>query len=257
MKHLIFLICITAAACNNSAKITEEKNDSLEQDSTDMQDMLPAVEDSVVSYQALPNPEGIYQAALPCGDCKSLQHTIAFYPDKTFRLEEEKQGVQNSLIKTTGTWTSSNDIISIYKDQLLVGQYRWNFHTISHIQKEKEYPLGKLAFAGENEVWSKKKYEGIEFFGVGNEPFWNIEIDEQKEILFQLADWSKPLPFKPTKPLLAGDSTIYKTSNDSGQLHVVVYNQFCSDGMSDFIYNNKVKVTYRNKTFNGCGLSYK
>lgn len=257
MKKMLFIISITLAACKNNAGTADKKNDSLEQDGTDMQDTMPVVKDSSVSIRSLASPEGIYQVFLPCSDCKSLQHTIAFYPNRTFRLEEEKWGVHNGLTKTTGSWTLSSDIISLYRDQLLVCQYKWNGHKLSYLQKEKEYPLNKVAFAGDNETWSKKKSDGVDFFGVGNEPFWNVEIDEQKQIAFQLADWGKPLIFKPTKPSRAADSMIYKTSNDSGMLHVVVYNQFCSDGMSDFVYNSKVKVIYRGNTFNGCGLSYK
>lgn len=56
MKPWLFLICIALAACNNSAGTTEEKNDSLEQDGTQMQDTLPVVNDSTFSYQTLPNP---------------------------------------------------------------------------------------------------------------------------------------------------------------------------------------------------------
>ena len=257
MKKWLLIISFAFAACNNNAGTIDKKTDSLEQDGTDMQDTLPIIKDSSVFNNAIANPNGIYQVFLPCTDCKSLQHTIAFYANKTFRLEEEKWGAQNVLTKTSGTWALSNNIISLYKEQLLVSQYKWDGNKLSYIQKDKQHTLNKVAFAGENEVWSKKKDEGIEFFGVGNEPFWNIEIDEQKQILFQLADWGKPLAFKPTKPSLAGDSMVYKTSNDSGLLQVVIYNRFCSDGMSDFVYNNKVTVSYRGNIFNGCGLSYK
>ena len=48
------------------------------------------------------------------------------------------------------------------------------------------------------------------------------------------------------------DSTIY--SNDS--LRVVVYPYFCNDGMSDFIYTNKVKVYYKGQAYKGCGQKF-
>lgn len=245
------------ASCGNQSAAPTQQEDSAVQDGTLMQDTLPVQNDSSQSFINKPSPNGIYQAMLPCADCKSLLHTIAFYPNNTFRLEEENWGKIPATVKTSGNWTMTGNTISLYKDQLAVSQYRLKNDSIFFKQGSKEYFLNKLAAASENEAWRNKKGEGIEFFGVGNEPFWNIEIDEQDKIAFQLADWGRAIAFPPATPVSAGDSVLYKTSNDSGLLHVIVYNQFCNDGMSDFIYNNKVKVIYKAKEYTGCGMLYK
>jgi uncharacterized membrane protein len=33
----------------------------------------------------------------------------------------------------------------------------------------------------------------------------------------------------------------------------MIYPRFCSDGMSDFLYTQQVKMVYKGKTYKGCG----
>ena len=256
MKKFLFGCAIFISCTNQSGEPTRQ-NDSAIQDGTLLKDTLSTQKDSSQSFIKKHIPNGIYQATLPCADCKSLLHTIAFYPNNTFRLEEESWGKIPAVVKTAGSWTMTSNTISLYKEQLVVSQYNFRNDTVLYKQGNKEYPLIRLTAASENEVWRNKKREGLEFFGIANEPFWNIEIDEQNKIAFQLADWGKSIMFPAVKPVSSGDSIMYKTTNDSGLLQVTVYNQFCNDGMSDFIYNNKIKAVYKGKEYIGCGLLFK
>jgi len=256
MKGSFYLAILLFLSCNNDAGTNNTVSDPVTKGSSQMKDSLPFAQDSN-SQMKIKSPEGIYQTTLPCTDCKGLQHTIAFYKDKTFRLEEEKWGGKNSLSKTTGNWNTTNNVISLYKDQLVIGQYKWKRDTLAYVQNANEYSLHKLTSASENEVWKNKKKEGLEFFGVGNEPFWNIEIDEQKFIAFHLSDWEKAVRFKFSKPLVSADSISYNTSNDAATVQLTIYDQFCSDGMSDFIYSNKVKLVYNGTVYQGCGIFLK
>jgi uncharacterized membrane protein len=256
MKTFIYISSLILMACSNSAPDTSPKSDSLKKDGTIMQDTAVMQKDSAVSAVTTNFPNGIYQVGLPCSDCKTLQHTIAFYPDKTFRLEEEKWGKTQTLSKIKGNWSITNNTLSLYQDHLVVSQYNLRGDSLLYISGSKEYALNKLPAATGNDVWRKEQKKGITFFGVGNEPFWNIEISDREKIAFHLAEWGKPLQYKPANPVRSGDSLVYTTANDSGTLHVAIYDQFCSDGMSDFIYNNKVKVVYKGRVFNGCGLLY-
>src|SRR5687768_11992307 len=47
--------------------------------------------------------------------------------------------------------------------------------------------------ASDNEHWKKKKAEGVDFMVIGNEPFWNLEIRNQKSLKFHLSDWEQPV----------------------------------------------------------------
>lgn len=118
-------------------------------------------------------------------------------------------------------------------------------------------PLRPLQNIMTNATWKSKKEEGLEFFGVGTEPFWSISIDEQKSMVLEMADWPKPTTFKPSKPIVSNDSTVYQTGKDTAKLKVVIYNRFGSDGMSDHTYPNSVTVYYKKAVLHGSGVVYK
>jgi uncharacterized membrane protein len=196
---------------------------------------------------------------LPCTDCKGIEHTVLFNPDFTYQLEEARLDENGkNITHTSGTWRPTDAVIWLYQGQVVKARYTWQDDVLQYLDAKagKKQPMQKLTSALDNKVWRNKKTAGVELFGIGNEPFWNIEIDEQKSIAFHLADWSQPVPFKPVQPAIAPDSLVYQTANGSAQLQVIIYNQFCNDGMSDNIYPNKVKVVYNGQTYNGCGIKY-
>lgn len=211
-------------------------------------------------YIKTPLPTGIYRTILPCEDCKGIEHIVAFYPNNTYRIEEKK--IENDSLQfdiTTGDWKPTDGVIWLYKDQVVKARYTWKGDTLMYLMPsvKKSIALHKMTPAAENEAWQSKRKKGISFFGVGNEPFWSIEIDNKNAITFYLVNKGEPLTFLPTDPVRSKDSIVYHIQNDSTTLRAVIYHQFCSDGMSDFIYNEKVTVQYNGQTFNGCGMLYK
>jgi uncharacterized membrane protein len=248
-------ICLLAACTNNAVNPTATATDTAETDTVN----YALNEDSVklMMNNATP-PEGFYGVTLPCTNCKGIEHTVLFNRDLSYRLEEKVLG-NGTPTKTEGAWKPVQGDIWLYKDSSVVAKYTWKGDTLNYIDLKSgvHIPLRPLPAALNVEAWQNRKSEGIEVFGVGNEPFWNISIDEQKRIVFTMADWPKPASFKPSKPVVSADSTVYQTGNDSAKLRVVVYNQFCSDGMSDNVYNHKVKVVYSNEIYHGCGMMYK
>ena len=106
--------------------------------------------------------------------------------------------------------------------------------------------------AGENAAWKEKKNEGVQLFGVGTEPFWNVSL-QKDSLSFQLAEWSKPIRLKLGAVQRTTDSSSFEATADSTKLQLIVYPYFCSDGMSDLIYRNKIKVLYNGRVYTGCG----
>jgi len=256
LKSILAIGCLYITGCSDGTTTVQPPADTTETDSTN----YALNEDSVKLTLDNPKPpEGFYQVMLPCTNCKGIEHTVLFNPDLSYRLEERVLGNDQTVNKTAGTWKPVHDDVWLYKDSSVVARYTWHGDTLNYIDLKSgvHIPLRPLQSAMESTAWKSKKAEGIAFFGVGNEPFWNITINEQKSISLNLADWPKPVSFKPAKPIAAADSTVYQTRNDSATLQVVIYNTFCSDGMSDNIYNNKVKVLYNDKVYQGCGVLYK
>lgn len=195
-------------------------------------------------------PSGIYQFSLSSGDGKNILHTVAFYPT-TYRLQEDYNGGDSTVV-TEGTWAPSEGTIWLYRDQVLRGRYNWEKDTLQYYSPglKKGFPMEKLLLASATPTWQTARKEGARFYGVGTEPFWSVEVTKEDSIVLNMPDWTEPLRTKLTSFNIAKDSSVY-TGSDS--LHITLYPRFCNDGMSDFVYTQKLKLQYKNKTYNGCG----
>lgn len=93
---------------------------------------------------------------------------------------------------------------------------------------------------------------------IGTEPFWNIEISEEK-IVYTLMDESK-IEFPYNTPVIdkSKDTRTYKSVNGNGSIEIKLTKGFCTDGMSDRDYNFKAEVeVIKFKKVNklkGCGF---
>jgi uncharacterized membrane protein len=86
------------------------------------------------------------------------------------------------------------------------------------------------------------------YHAVGNEPFWNLLIDE-RNITFVQPD-AAPVTQPTPAPINGFAGPLYQTP----RIHVnIVKNQQCSEGISDRVYPDKVQVTVDGRQFNGCG----
>ena len=137
------------------------------------------------------------------------------------------------------------------------GRYTWQGDTLQYYSprlKEK-FAMHKLEPAAGNDVWKRKRAEGAVLYAIGTEPFWSAEITGQDTLVVNMPDWSAPLRMEVTAASATSDSAIYKALNDS--IQVTVYPLFCSDGMSDFLYTKKIKLTYKGQTYQGCGERFR
>ncbi|HYH15336.1 MAG TPA: copper resistance protein NlpE N-terminal domain-containing protein [Flavisolibacter sp.] len=268
MRFCLLILVCCVISCNNEAQAPILTEDSAQPDGTELNDTAPVVvADTSQSYSAktitppqpLPAklPQGFYRGVLPCEDCAGIEHTVYFLPNKTYVLEETNQGQSPAITKTTGSFNPSSGTIWAYKGQVVNARYTWGGDTLYYLMpNKKRVALQKLMAATDNDAWRKKGKEGLAFYAVGNEPFWNLEIGPKSNLAFHQAEWAKPLQFTNAKLTTAGDSVVYTASSDTASLKAVIYNRFCSDGMSDYIYSNSLRVEYNGKTFTGCGIKY-
>ena len=121
--------------------------------------------------------------------------------------------------------------------------YQWkenDLHYYSPAMK-KSYGMQPMTDVLNNKVWKDKPSQGIALFGIGNEPFWSVEVNRQDSLVFQLSDWDRPLRLKIASFTAGRDSSIYLAQNDSVTVRLLVYPFFCSDGMSDHVYKNRIR----------------
>lgn len=254
MKYLFFGLFVFLFGCNGNVSVSTGP-DSVKQDGTIMNDTTTVTLDTF--QKSTKTPAGIYNVILPCPDCKGLEHTVLFNANLTYRLEETALGKQKRTTKTEGLWRANDGKIFLYKNDTVQARYSWQGDTLLYLQPDNHaIALRKLPAATDNPAWLQKGTAGTLFYGVGNEPFWSVEIDNNKAIAFTLADGPKLQPFKKVQTYSSGDTAIFAGTADSATVRVAILNTFCSDGMSDYMYTNKVQVTYKGQVYAGCGTSF-
>jgi len=250
MKFLWLAVFLFVAGCTGNVAVSPGTTDSTRRNDTTTMTLD-------TFQQTTKSPIGFYGATLPCANCKGIEHTVFFNPDLTFRLEEARLGTKE-LTKTEGRWQAVEGKIFLYKNDTVKARYTWQADTLYYLDEaDRLFALRTLPAAGNNPSWKERGERGTLFFGTGTEPFWSIEVDKKNGLSFHLAEWKTPKTFKPSVPVTAGDSTVYSSKSDSSSLRVTISSAFCSDGMSDFIYTNKVRVVYNGQVYLGCGLLYK
>jgi uncharacterized membrane protein len=249
MKFIFFLIAILIISCDQ----TPAEKTVFVNDTTHVQDTVIFIKDSVMAAAFADSlPDGAYQGMYPCKGCEGIQQTILFTPDKKYRLEEVTWGKSSMPKKTEGIWEKQNGMVVMHQPGR--PPLRFFLRKDSLFTDSLQYALVKRELATINPSWKQKQSEGIDFIGVGNEPFWSLEIDNDKMIVFKLADWKKPVIVPIEKPSVTKDSTFYDLRSGGDKLRIIVYHQFCSDGMSDFLYQYKVAVSFKGSTYKGCGV---
>jgi uncharacterized membrane protein len=269
MYRTLFLI-LFFASCKDPAKKfesrIEKRSDTASMQSSDTNTASSNVlnTDTFENAIQLPviqkpkSPNGIYQTVLPLNN--KIEQTIAFNDDLTYQLQEKYINKEkDSVIITEGTWTPSDGYIWLYKDQIAIGRYKWKGDTLQYYSAalKKKFSMKRLPDAAQNKAWHDKNREGIVVFAVGTEPFWSIELNNRDSLLFSLPEWGHPLRMKVDSSFSNSDSTGYFSKTDSVQIRVTVFPHFCSDGMSNFTYRNKVRVQYNQQVYNGCGIVYR
>jgi uncharacterized membrane protein len=256
--NAIIIFLLLAISCNQH---TPETQTEVDKDSTRGGDTIfistpipvPATTDTL--------PSGIYQGVFPCKDCEGIQQTILFNDDKTYR-EEQMIWSGNHLPKvSTGTWSLKKGKISLTQNNRTAIDFIKKGDTIVAvnidgipISNASKYALIKRVLAGNNSVWEQKEQQGIDFSGVGHDPFWNLDIVYGKSISFKLDEGSKTVTATFVKPEVSKDSTVYKIKIDTLSWKVVVFPLFCTDGASSNLYPYKVHIQYRGVVYKGCGL---
>jgi uncharacterized membrane protein len=259
MRIALFLVLIVYTACTlpeeKKARQLSEKPDTTVMEVNDAHAALDTSNAiSLPIVKKIKSPNGIYQAVVS----NKTEQTIAFNSDLTYQLQEKYvTGGKDSIIVTEGTWMPSDGFIWLYKEQVARGKYKWKGDTLQYYSPvlQKNFSMHHLQDAMQNPVWKNKK--GVIVFGIGNEPFWSVELDQQDSISFLLADWNHPVKMKAGSAFNSKDSIGYIAGNDSAHLRVTIFPHFCSDGMSDYVYRNKVRVHYNQKVYNGCAILYK
>jgi uncharacterized membrane protein len=260
-----FVIAIMVYSCDEGSTKQETVTDTTRvsvMDTTRVQDTVIFLKDSTMPATFGDSlPSGAYQGMFPCKGCEGTQQTILFNDDKSYRQEQLVWGKDAMPKSSEGSWQRKNGKIELSQNNRPAITLLKKKDTLFGVKingilvnDSSKYILTKRKLAANNSVWNKKRSQGIDFTGLGNEPFWTLEIDNEKFILFNLAGWKKPVIVPVEKPVINKDSTLYTLKTDTTKWTITIFPQFCSDGMSDYLYQYRVKVNYKGTIYKGCGI---
>jgi len=109
------------------------------------------------------------------------------------------------------------------------------------------------------EFYEKKRASGIDFYAVGNEPFWALDMNFSKGFKFTTPEFEFNCP--PVFPVTAQDAPVkrYRAETELGELIIRLSNSGCTDNMSGQEFSHKVFISLKRgidssyTEFKGCG----
>jgi uncharacterized membrane protein len=236
---------------------------SPETTTTTITDTMVLVKDSIINAGVFDTVvSGFYLGMLPCKNCDGIQRSVVFSDNGDYKMEDLSWGKGTQAKKTEGRWEKEKGKFLLYMNNKLVSKYKLVKDSLINIENNgahipdslsKQYVLFKKNTAPLNPAWKKRKSEGIDIIGNGSDPAWSVEIDNEKLILFKLAAAEKPVIVPIEIPVITKDSTVYSITTEGGSyLKISISSRFCSDGVSDHLYEYKMTVWYKGQMYKGC-----
>lgn len=213
---------------------------------------------------------GTWIGELPCADCESISYRLTINDDNTFTESSMYRGKSNEKFIKKGKWeiisqnilkTKADDFekMFLYADGKLTvlnkdgNEIKSSFEDKYVLTKEE-----KIIFSA---IQQKLLEEGYDFIARGNEPFWSLQIDFQKEMRFSSLTEISNFVTPPTEGMRAQDADVirYHAVIESGEMFVTIIAGNCTDNMSgeEFTHSVVVQIKRGNdkefKEFKGCG----
>jgi heat shock protein HslJ/uncharacterized membrane protein len=129
---------------------------------------------------------------------------------------------------------------------------------VNHNTVESEGQLDDMGKA--NDFKTKLISQGIDFYARGNEPFWSLDMDFEKNYQFKTMDGFQ-INVPPVEGSKAMDANVarYFAEVESGTMIVTIQEEKCQDSMADQIFDFSVRIQVKSgidddfKKYLGCG----
>lgn len=106
---------------------------------------------------------------------------------------------------------------------------------------------------GYYELMFNKLINGNEYMASGNEPFWNLDLDLEGNLVFSALEINSPLTIPAADLKMSTRGKITSFSNSEHKFKVEFKRGKCFDDMSGNQFDYKVTVTYGEIKLTGCG----
>lgn len=253
----LFMLVILIA-CNESAPLpaTSEMDTTAIDTVFNVKDFDPEEPDTPTTFIA-----GYYTGLIPCKECSNITRKVLLLADHTFHLKDEFNGRDLPPQESEGRWLTTNDQLQLLVNNAVTQRFAVTNKGLKEVNPTgapvpvySNTYLSRTMIGADNRAWMEKKQAGIDFFALGNEPFWLMEIDKEKQISFLMVDSTQPTVFPYVAAIQQNGQYIYNTETPAAGMQIIITPQFCSDGMSDNWYEYKVEARYNGTTYMGCGV---
>lgn len=230
----------------------------------------------LIKQQLAEKIKGVYIGKIPCADCSGILYHIELFADQMYRTEMIYEGRSTEPVVESGAYTFDESFLITLSRSKDLKYLKIGDPYLILLDKNGQEIAGNLAkmyylYPEEMKIETssqdpspnfliKKFEEGIDFYASGNEPFWSLDMDFEKNIRFTTMDglvYNAPA----VKPENAADTSVtrYKAVTESGEIIIQIFEKSCSDTMADKKFENEVRVEFKTtvekdyKTFTGCG----
>lgn len=201
---------------------------------------------------------GTYQGTLPCADCPGMDYQVSLYDDHTFSELVAYQGRGQGVASVeTGTWKQTSDSTVMLQKKtdsssFLAAEGKLLLLDTKGKRIEgvlaSNYILKPVEGGDRRKIFAEKLKSGIRFTANGNEPGWNLDLDNKKISFHTMNGDSIQASLPPARP----NTDTLKVYTTPG-ITVSIRNNMCSDDMSGLMRPNSVQVQIKDKTYSGCG----
>ncbi|AWW30842.1 hypothetical protein DN752_12290 [Echinicola strongylocentroti] len=214
-------------------------------------------------------PTGTFYAVLPCADCPGISYELQIKADSSYSEKMVYQERSEKVMEQTGKLTiQEGAVVALDKPKkegmrlfTILGD---SLQMLNYEGLPVDSPLAKRYHLSrtppENFTMKLKEKSFTGFRATGNEPFWSLEMDFNKQMVFKPME-GEPLITPIPKPVRPQDvnAVSYRAETEKGTLHVTIFRTKCQDTMSGKEFGYKVRVSIKRgdesdfQDLSGCG----
>jgi uncharacterized membrane protein len=199
---------------------------------------------------------------LPCADCPGIEYYLLVEEDGFTEISWYRDRDTGPFTES-GEWFLQNDTLTIYnEDGDLLKTFLYDENRLTLLSPDKQLITGDLANMqiiekSQEETSIRRRHndlrdEGVDFLASGNEPFWNIRIDIDKQIQYRTPE--KNLYAEVPEPVQENDALTYNAEMEEGNMLITIKKEYCRDTMSGFLFTHTVSIQLNDEQeFKGCG----
>lgn len=220
--------------------------------------------EQVKSSDPIENLPVTYSGFTPCADCPGIEYYLLIEEDGFKELKWHRDRSPEPF-ENTGEWVLQGDTLTIYDESNeRLNRFLYSGDQLIMLDRQGEQITGEpgemYVIERSHEETSirqhhqKLRSEGVDFLASGNEPFWSIQINFDREIRYRTPETEQFTP-APKEPIDADREHLeFSVELQSATLNVNIKKEYCRDTMSGFLFTHRVIVHLDGEgEMRGCG----